>query len=43
MDPPETQVSKRTLQKFRTFFFTTSKNKKKEEKKRKREGFDYSS
>ena len=40
MDPPEIQVSKRTLQRFKLFFIT---NKKKTKKTRKGEGFDYSS
>ena len=40
MDPPEIQVSKRTLQRFKLFFIT---NKKKKKKTRKGEGFDYSS
>ena len=40
MDPPEIEVSKRTLQRFKLFFIT---NKKKTKKTRKGEGFDYSS
>ena len=40
MDPPEIQVSKRTLQKFKLFYY---KQKEKEKREEKGEGFDSSS
>jgi len=40
MDPPEIEVSKRTLQKFKLFYY---KQKEKEKREEKGEGFDSSS